>query len=289
MDFRMKIGPYRIEAIVDGTFGLDGGAMFGIVPRPLWERTNPADDSNRIDLAARCLLVRGAGRCVLVDTGLGSKFDDKRAGIFKVSRPGNGLVGALERRGLEPGDVTDVILTHLHFDHCGGTTLRRDDELFLTFPEAVHHVQRRNWAWAHQPSEKDAGSFRREDFGPLDGSGRLHLVDGDTEVLEGIHGVVVEGHTPGMQMVRIEDGDTVLLFLADLVPTRAHLPWPYIMAYDNQPLVTLAEKRQYLPRAVEESWVLAFQHDPHCEAVLVSMEDDAVEVAREVEISGNGP
>lgn len=283
----MKIGPYRIDAIVDGTFALDGGAMFGIVPRPLWERTNPADDANRIALASRCLLLRGNERCILVDTGLGSKFDDRRSEIFKVSRPGSGLLGELERRGLQPDDVTDVVLTHLHFDHCGGTTWRRDGELHLTFPVATHHVQRRNWAWAHQPSDKDSGSFRREDFAPLDGSGRLRLVDGDTELFEGIRTTVVEGHSPGMQLVWVEDDETTLLFLADLVPTRTHLRWPYIMAYDNQPLVTLAEKRQILPRAAEQSWILVFQHDPECEAAAVALEEDTIRILREVELSGD--
>ena len=279
----MKIGPYDVEALLDGRFGLDGGAMFGIVPRPLWERTNPPDEANRIELAARCLLIRGGGRCILVETGLGDKFDDKRAEIFKVRRPGGGLVGALERRGIVPGDVTDVVLTHLHFDHCGGTSRRENGRLVLTFPRAVHHLQRRHWEWATAPSLKDAGSFRAEDFAPLADSPDLNLLAGEGELFEGIHLRVVDGHTTGLQLVRIEGPEATLLFCADLVPTRAHLRWPYIMAYDNRPLTTLEEKRELLPRAAAAGWIVAFGHDPDCAAALLAQEEeDRVVVAREL-------
>lgn len=280
----MQIGPYSVESLVEGRFGLDGGSMFGVVPRPLWDRTNPADDRNRIELAARCLVVRGGGRCMVVDTGIGTKFDEKRGDIFKVDHPYGDLLGALEKRGVAAGDVTDVILTHLHFDHCGGTTRREGDRLLLTFPEAVHHVQRRNWNWAHHPTDKDAGSYRAEDFSPLETSAKLHLIDGDLELYPGIHMKVVEGHTPGMQLVRIVGPEATLLFVADLVPTRAHLHWPWIMAFDNQPLVTLEEKRQLLARAAEEGWVIAFEHDPECAAVVLRAEGDAVVVEREVDL-----
>lgn len=280
----MRTGPYSVEALVDGHFGLDGGAMFGIVPKPLWERTNPADERNRIELAARCLLIHGQERRILVDTGLGGKFDRKREEIFKVRRPDGGLKGALVRRGIRPEQITDVILTHLHFDHCGGTTEELDGELQLAFPEAVHHVQRRNWNWAHHPTDKDAGSYRREDFSPLEGSDQLHLVDGSGELFPGIHLVVLEGHTAAMQLVQIEGPEATLLYVADLVPTLAHLRWPYIMGYDNQPLVTLAEKRQLLPQAAAESWVVVFEHDPGCAAALLRQEGDAVVVGREVEL-----
>jgi len=272
----MQIGSYCVESIVDGFFGLDGGSMFGIVPKPLWAKTNPADDQNRIELAARCLLLEGEGRRILVDTGLGSKLDAKRTEIFNVRRPDGGLPGVLSRRGISAEEISDVILTHLHFDHCGGTTQRRGDELSLTFPAAVHHVQRRNWEWARSPSDKDAGSFRAEDFSPLGGSDKLHFVDGDTELFPGIHLHVVDGHTPAMQLVRIAVDDASLLFLSDLVPTRAHLKWPYIMAYDNQPLLTLGEKHDMLPRAAAESWIVAFQHDPECAAATLRSDGDRI-------------
>lgn len=277
----MQIGSYAVESIVDGFFGLDGGSMFGIVPKPLWSKNNPADEHNRIELAARCLLLEGDGRRILVDTGLGAKHSAKQMEIFNVRRPDGGLPGALSRRGIEAEEITDVILTHLHFDHCGGTTERRQrgsesDELFLTFPSAAHHVQRRNWEWAWNPSTKDAGSFRDEDFSALEGSDKLHLIDGDTELFPGIYLHVVDGHTPAMQLVRVAADDASLLFLADLVPTRSHLKWPYIMAYDNQPLVTLDEKRAMLPRTAAEGWIAAFQHDPECAAATLRSDGDRV-------------
>ncbi|MGD8331124.1 MAG: MBL fold metallo-hydrolase, partial [Acidobacteriota bacterium] len=171
----MRIGPYNVESFIDGRFGLDGGAMFGIVPQPLWRRTNAPDDRNRIELAARCLLVRGGGRCLLIETGIGDKFDDKRVDIFAVRHPGGGLPAMLAQRGVAPGEITDVVLTHLHFDHCGGTTRVVDGRLELTFPGATYHLQRRHWEWAQAPTAKDAGSFRSEDFALL-AEADLHLI-----------------------------------------------------------------------------------------------------------------
>ncbi len=285
----MQIGPYSIECIVDARFGLDGGAMFGIVPRPLWEKSIPPDERNRIDLAARCLLVRGAGRCVLVETGLGDKFDDKRTDIFKVGRHQGGLVAQLEARGIAPEEVTDVVLTHLHFDHCGGTTRFEKDRTVLTFPAATHYVQRRQWEWARAPSGKDAGSFREEDFGALENDRRLSLVDGETELFAGFHVHVVDGHTPGMQLVSIRGDDAGMLFCADLVPTRAHLRWPYIMAYDNQPLRTLDEKRRWLSGAAERGDVVVFGHDPVIDAATLRRDADTVVIDREIELSRTLP
>lgn len=267
----VQIGRYTVESIIEGRFGLDGGAMFGIVPSPLWQRANPADERNRIELAARVLLLRGNGRTILVETGLGEKFDDKRADIFAVRHPDGNLPQQLERRGIAPGDVTDVLLTHLHFDHCGGTTRRVDGELQLVFPGADHHVQRRQWQWAHAPTDKDAGSFRAEDFGLL-ADASLHLVDGESEIFTGIRVHPVDGHTAAMQLVTIADHATRLLFCADLVPTRTHLRWPYIMAYDNQPLVTLREKQHWLPQAAERRDLLVFGHDPLGDGAYLVME-----------------
>jgi glyoxylase-like metal-dependent hydrolase (beta-lactamase superfamily II) len=279
----LRVGPYEVESIIDGHFGLDGGAMFGIVPRPLWERSNPPDARNRIELVARCLLIRGNERCVLIETGIGDKFDEKRTDIFAVRHPGGGLVKELARRGVAPEQVTDVVLTHLHFDHCGGTTRRASGGLELTFPAAEHHLQRRQWERAQAPSEKDAGSFRREDFEPLSGAA-LHLLDGECEILEGIAVHPVNGHTEGMQLVSIRDRASRLLFCADLVPTKTHLRWPYIMAYDNEPLVTLAEKKSWLPRAAADGDVVVFGHDPACDAVRLQGGEAGVTVAAELDL-----
>ncbi len=282
----VRIGPYTVESIVDGTFGLDGGAMFGIVPRPLWQRTNPADERNRIALAARCLLIRGNGLCVVVETGIGDKFDDKRADIFDVRHPRGLLRAQLAERGLAAEDVTDVVLTHLHFDHCGGTTRRSGDRLELSFPRATHHVQRRQWEWALAPSGKDAGSYRSDDFGILADDDRLHLLDDDGELFDGISVHTAEGHTPGMQLLRVRAAGAGLLFCADLVPTRTHLRWPYIMAYDNLPLVTLAEKRRWLPLSADNGDVVVFGHDPVCDAAVLRRDQDNVVVEQEVDLGG---
>ena len=283
----VQIGRYSVETIIDGFFGLDGGAMFGIVPSPLWQRTNPPDKRNRIELAARCLLIRDRKRCILVETGIGDKFDDKRSDIFKVRQLRGGLPGQLGQRGIDASEVTDVILTHLHFDHCGGTTRREDGTLLLSFPAADYHVQRRQWEWAHAPSGKDQGSFRREDFALL-ADASLHLVDGDSEIFEGIGVHPVDGHTAAMQLVSIRaDDDRGLLFCADLAPTSTHLRGPYIMAYDNQPLVTYEEKRAWLPGAAERGDVVVFGHDPVCDAATLRAEDDNVVIEERIEL-GDG-
>jgi len=283
-EISVRMGSYTLESIIDGRFGLDGGAMFGIVPRPLWQRTNPPDGRNRIELAARCLLLRGGGRCILVETGIGDKFDDKRTDIFAVRHPGGGLVAQLAARGVAREDVTDVVLTHLHFDHCGGTTRRVDGALELTFPRADHHVQRAQWDWAHAPAQKDAGSFREEDFELLR-EASLHLVEGESELFSGISVHPVDGHTMSMQLVRIVAEDQRLLFCADLVPTRTHLRWPYIMAYDNHPLSTLAEKKTWLIDAAERGDLVVFGHDPGVCGARLRLEEGKVMVAEEVDLS----
>ncbi len=281
----MKIGRYEVTALLDGTFALDGGAMFGIVPRPLWRRAIEPDERNRIPLAARLLLIEGGGRVILVDTGLGDKWSTKRRDIFAVRQHRGGVCAQLRERGIDPDQVTDVILTHLHFDHAAGTTRRLEDgDLELVFPRARHHVQRRHWEWAHAPSPKDAGSFRAEDFAPLAGSGLLRLVDGDVELLPGIHVIALDGHTTAMQAVRVAGKEACLLYVADLVPTTAHLRWPWIMAYDNQPLVTLAEKQRHLLRAAAEGWLLALEHDPRSAAVRLREVEGGVDVAAEEEL-----
>jgi len=281
----VQIGPYTVESIIEGRFGLDGGAMFGIVPSPLWRRTNPADQRNRIELAARVLLLRGNGRTILVETGLGDKFDDKRADIFAVRHPDGSLLQQLEQRGVAPADVTDVVLTHLHFDHCGGTTRRLAGELELVFPAADHHVQRRQWEWAHAPTDKDAGSFRAEDFALL-ADASLHLIDGDSELFAGITVHPVDGHTAAMQLVSIAGGTDRLLLCADLVPTRSHLRWPYIMAYDNQPLITLREKQHWLPQAATRHDLLVFGHDPLVDGAYLVMDEGKAIVQAEVSLGG---
>ena len=258
----MKIGPYELHAIDTGSFGLDGGAMFGVVPRTLWEKTNPPDEKNRIAMASRALLLRGNGRTILIDAGNGGKLDAKLASIYKIDNSRADLLRSLSARGIGREDVTDVILTHLHFDHAGGATIRRDGELVPTFPKARHYVQHAHWEAAQKPTERDRASFIPDDFLPLAAHGLLDFTEGEGEVLPGIRMRVIHGHTTALQCPLISDGRTTLLFCADLVPTASHVALPWIMAYDLRPLVTLEEKRAILTRAADEEWVMYFEHDP---------------------------
>lgn len=258
------LGRFTLHAVRDGSISLDGGAMFGVVPRPLWAKKFPPDDRNRIQLALRCLLIVDGKRKVLVDDGAGSNWDGRHRDMYGLGA-GTELDRELAKAGLTRADISDVVLTHLHFDHAGGTT--RDGA--LAFPNATYHLQRRHWKWAHQPSEKDAGSFRAEDFAALEKSGRLHLLEGATELYEGIHLFISEGHTVGLQLVRVESADQTLVFCGDLVPTTAHLRPPWVAAYDLYPLTVIEEKKQLLAQALEERWLLFFEHDPDVAACTV--------------------
>ena len=258
----MTLAGYQIDLVEAGRLRLDGGAMFGIVPRPLWERRIAPDSRNRIPLAMRCLLLRGHGRTILVDTGLGHKADAKFRDIYGVDHEHSTLEGSLAALGVAPSDVTDVVLTHLHFDHVGGATRRTDGgDLALTFPEAAHHVQRAHWAWAKE-SPREGASFLAENLDPLEASGQLALRDGDDAPFPDVSLHVVDGHTRGQQLVRVTDGERSVLHAADLVPTAAHVPLLWVMAYDVEPLATVAEKERLLRRAARERWTLVFEHDP---------------------------
>lgn len=263
----MKIGPYEIHSIETGHFALDGGAMFGVVPWVFWSKTNPPDERQRITLAARCWLVRGNGRTILVDDGNGTKWPDKLKDIYKLDNSKDNLISSLKKFGITPSDVTDVILTHLHFDHAGGSTTMENGKPVPTFPNAKYYVQEKHWELSQNPTEKDRGSFMKDDFMPLMQHGVLELVDGEFEIFPGIEVLVCNGHTSAQQLPKISDGNTTMLFCCDLVPTTSHIPFPYIMGYDVRPLVTLEEKKKILGRAYEEKWILFLEHDPVTEAV----------------------
>jgi glyoxylase-like metal-dependent hydrolase (beta-lactamase superfamily II) len=272
----LQLGRWKLAAVLDGTFALDGGAMFGIVPRPLWEKQLAPDERNRVRLASRCLLAidEGAGRRVLVDAGLGEKWDPRRADLYGLDRSGGGLDRALEGHGLSRGDLTDVVLTHLHFDHAGGVTRRGPGgAVECTFPSATFHVQRRNWQWAQAPSERDRGSYLAENFEPLAHCGRLHLLDGPCELLPDLEIIVSDGHTTGQQLPRFHGGGTHLTFCGDVIPTRAHLRVAWGMAYDLHPLTTIEEKKMLLAQALEDDGILFFEHDPHVAACRVAESD----------------
>ncbi len=269
----MQIGKYTLHQIETGRFGLDGGAMFGIVPKPLWEKVSPPDERNRIELAARALLIKGDGRTILVDNGNGTKFTPKQVGIYRLDMSQYNLDQSLRQCNLTRADITDVILTHLHFDHAGGSTIREDGVLKPAFPNAKYYVQKAHWQQAINPTEKDRGSFMPDDYLPLKEHGVLEFVDGEFEIFPGISLVLMNGHTAAQQLPKISDGRSTLLYCCDLLPTSAHIPLPYIMAYDLRPLTTLEEKKKILSQAVDNNWILFFEHDPNVAAGRVKRTD----------------
>ena len=226
--------------------------MFGVVPHPLWSKTNPPDSRNRISLAARALLIIGNEKKILVDNGNGSKFTDKQIDMYRLDTAEYELTRSLRRSGVSPAEITDVLLTHLHFDHAGGSTFRKNGETLPTFPNARYFVQKTHWAQAMNPTEKDRGSFMKDDFMPLFERGMLKFIEGEFELFPNVHLMVMNGHTAAQQLPRISDGTRTILYCCDLFPTTSHIPLPYIMAYDLRPLTTLDEKKKILKMAVDE-------------------------------------
>lgn len=282
----MKKGPYSLEIIETGYVSLDGGAMFGVVPKTLWGRTNPADDLNRILLAMRLLLIRYENKIIITDTGVGKKLNEKLSKIYNVDHQKYNLINSLKAHKVKPEDVTDVIITHLHFDHIGGATWYDEKgELQLTFPNATHHVQKKHWEWALNPSEKDGASFMKENFVPIKENNRLNIIDGPGELFPGIFLNIVNGHTPAMQMVKITNGDDTILYCTDLIPMSSHIPLPYIMGYDMRPMSTLAEKKEILPLAAEQNWTLVFEHDPYVSAGKVEWTEKGYRLGAKVDIT----
>jgi len=252
----------RLTTLSDGQFRLDGGAMFGVVPRVLWEQSNPADALNRILLGLNCLLVEGDGFKALIDTGLGDKESDRFNERFGLLRT-ESLFDVMARRGIAPESITHVINTHLHFDHCGGNTrLDAKGEAVPSFPEARYIVQRGEWDDALHPGERSRASYLKRNFLPIEASGQRDLVAGEREILPGIHLMPTPGHTAHHMSVLLDLGERRLFHSADLIPITAHLPLPYIMSYDLYPLETLETKRRILARQREENWFLYFMHEP---------------------------
>ncbi|MGH7774279.1 MAG: MBL fold metallo-hydrolase [Candidatus Binatia bacterium] len=258
----MKLGRFEIYPLLDGHFRLDGGAMFGVVPRVLWEKTNPPDERNRILLALGALLIKAHGKYALIDTGIGNKGDEKFCDIYGVDRRPS-LEESLAEIGLTPKEIQIVVNTHFHFDHAGGDTTRLEDgRIVPTFSKAEYYVQRDEWRFAMTPNERTRASYLVENYEVLSKLDRLNLLDGDAEILPGIRVIRTPGHTEHHQSVIVESEGNTACFLGDLIPTSSHLPLPYIMGYDLFPLTTLETKRRLLEQAYEEAWLLVFQHDP---------------------------
>ncbi len=256
------LGDFELHVVSDGTFRLDGGAMFGIVPKPVWEKVCPADDRNRILLSLNCLLIRTGPQTVLVDTGMGDRRDEKFTQMYALDRSRT-LLSGLAELGLKPQDVDVVVLTHLHFDHAGGATRRGSDgELAPTFPRATYIVQEGMWEEALDPNPRTKGSYIREDFLPLRAAGRVKFVRGDEEVARGVRVRLTAGHVRHHQGVEIESGGRKAFFWGDLLPTTHHAKAAWVMGYDLYPHEVAATKERMVAQAAAEQWINVFEHDP---------------------------
>lgn len=278
----MEVGSYQVEFLSDGDFALDGGAMFGVVPYPLWSKSHPPDERFRIAVTARCLLLRGHGRTIVVDSGNGDKLSVKQQDIYKIEPTGGRLLASLARFGLTGEDVTDVLLTHLHFDHAGGLT--RPGDLRLNFPNARHYVQKEHYAWACKPSLKDQASFMPENYEPVREAGLLELLDGPEKLFPDLELILFHGHTRALQGLLIH-GDPCLFYPSDLMPTSGHVRLAFNMGYDNFPLTTIQEKQTWLPRAARERWRVVFEHDARVEWACLEEKNGDFALATPVEVA----
>lgn len=273
--YNMQLGSFALSIVSDGTFWLDGGAMFGVVPKVLWNRLNPADEMNRIKLGLNCLFVQTPEKKMLVDTGVGAKLKERFKDMYRVERD-HGLVESLATIGVKPEDIDFVINTHLHFDHCGGNTTKKNGTYIPTFPNARYVIQEKEWAAAMNPNERTMASYIRENFAPLQKAAQLMLVTGEHTVVGGVNVIPTPGHTQGHQSVLIESDGKKALYCGDLIPTASHVRLPYIMGYDLYPLDILQTKKKILEQAVNEHWLLIFEHDPVAPFAYVSDKDGKI-------------
>ncbi len=274
-------GKFKLYTIETGEFRLDGGSMFGVVPKALWSNQIAADEKNRIPMVGRCLLVESVqtDRIYLIDNGCGTKFDEKFASIYGIDQSRQNLSHSLEFHGFNYDDITDIIFTHLHFDHCGGSTYYDDDgELRHAFPNARYHVTRSHWKTATRPNAREKASFFDHNIEPLRDSGRLHLNGEKHQFEEGFYIKTVHGHSRGQQLPVLESEYQQLIFAGDLIPTAAHVPLPWIMGFDMCARNTLEEKTEILTQAAEEEWLLFLEHDHENEMITVEQKNDRFQV-----------
>ena len=262
----------NLYSIETGNFKLDGGAMFGVVPKAIWKKTNPADDLNMIDMAARSLLIETTSSLILIDTGLGDKQDEKffshyhRWGEYSID-------DSIKKAGFRSGDITDVFFTHLHFDHCGGAIIRKGNRLIPRFKNANFWVNKGHWEWANSPNSREKASFLPDNILPLKESGKLNFIDANEKPL-GFDILTVNGHTEKMMLPVLEFKSRTIVFVSDLIPTSGHVRVPFIMGYDTRPLQTLREKESFLEKAAKDKFLLFLQHDVKNEIIDIKKENN---------------
>ena len=281
-----------LHVINTGYFKLDGGAMFGVVPKSIWNKINPADENNLCNWAMRCLLVEEGNRLILIDTGIGNKQGEKFLGHYHL-HGADSLEKSLQAIGFSTGDITDVFLTHLHFDHCGGSILREAGQLVPAFKNATYWSNKTHWEWAVNPNDREKASFLKENILPIQESGQLKFIEDPVigkrnpgELLpsvpfsENISVRFADGHTASMMLPQIVYKNKTIIFLADLLPSTGHIPLPYVMAYDMFPLVTLQEKKSFLQEAADNNYILFFEHDPVNECCDVQLTEKGVRAGK---------
>jgi glyoxylase-like metal-dependent hydrolase (beta-lactamase superfamily II) len=272
----------KLYPIETGNFKLDGGAMFGVVPKTIWNKTNPADENNLIDIAARCLLIEDGNRLILIDTGMGNKQSEKFFGYYSLWGT-HAMDASLAKYGFHRDDITDVFMTHLHFDHCGGSIQWNKDKTGYepAFRNAKFWTNDSHWEWATKPNPREKASFLSENILPMQESGQLNFINrpdsdfGPSKEL-GFDIFYVDGHTEKMMIPHIRFQGKTIVFMADLLPTAGHLPLPYVMGYDTRPLLTLPEKAKFLKTAAENNYYLFLEHDAHNQIITVEMTDKGV-------------
>ena len=266
----MKIGQYKLFSIETSEFGLDGGAMFGIIPKVMWEKKAPSDSYNRIKMVTRSLLLVSDSHKILIDTGNGSKWTKKYLDLYNIDLSMYNIKSSLNKYGFTSDDITDVICTHLHFDHAGGNTIYDEDRLVPSFSNATYWISQKNWDLANHPSQKDRGSFIEDDWEVLGQNNMIRLVK--EEFLPGIEIYFTQGHTDGLMHPIISDGNKTLFYGADIFPTAAHIPIPWVMSYDLRPTETVKEKDRLLKKMHDEGWILFFEHDPIYQACTINFD-----------------
>lgn len=276
----------ELYPVMTGHFKLDGGAMFGVVPKSLWSKQYPADENNMIDMVMRCLLVVDGDRRILINNGIGDKQSEKFFSHYYLSGD-ESLTFSLEKLGYHPEDITDMFLTHLHFDHCGGSVKYNADKtgFVLTFPNAMYHISRTQWDWALNSNKRESASFLKENIKPIEESGRLQLFDDPGQLFPGINIRLFNGHTEGQAIPFIKYKNKTVVFTSDVIPTKAHVPLPWIMGYDTRPLITLEEKEQLLNEAADNNYILFLEHDAYNECFTVHRTDKGVVAGESFKLS----